>query len=84
YSGLGSNKLITLLSFCMGSYVRKEFREVLERGGVRVLDVYRHKDRDSIRFIYRDKVYLVSLKGFYDTMKPEELLNTLLSQVEGK
>ncbi|MEM1930608.1 MAG: hypothetical protein QW780_01235 [Sulfolobales archaeon] len=64
--------------------MRKEFREVLERGGIRVLDVYRYKDRDSIRFIYKNKVYLVSLKGFYDTMKPEELLNTLLSHVEGK
>ncbi|MEM2207541.1 MAG: hypothetical protein QXG17_02460 [Sulfolobales archaeon] len=64
--------------------MRKEFREVLERGGVKVLDVYRHKDRDSIRFLYRGKVYLASLKGFYDAMKPEELLNILLSQVEGK
>lgn len=64
--------------------MRKEYREVLQRNGVRVLDVYRHKDRDLVRFSYRGKVYLVELKGFYDAMKPDELLNSLLSQTEGR
>ncbi|MCX8184606.1 MAG: hypothetical protein RMI56_07045 [Sulfolobales archaeon] len=64
--------------------MRSEYRRVLEKSGVRVLDIYRRKDRDSIRFSYRGRVYVVDLKGFYDSVKPEELLSTLLSQVESK
>lgn len=64
--------------------MRKEYREALRRNGVRVLDVYRLRDRDAIRFSYRGRIYLVELKGFYDAMKPDELLNVLLSQTEGR
>ncbi|MCS7099279.1 MAG: hypothetical protein RMH84_01835 [Sulfolobales archaeon] len=64
--------------------MRSEYRRVLEKSGIRVLDVYRRKDRDSVRFLYRGKVHVVDLKGFYDSVKPEELLNVLLSQVEGR
>lgn len=64
--------------------MKREYREVLEKNGIRLLDVYRHKDRDLIRFSYKGKVYTIELKGFFDAMRPEELLNTLLSRVEGR
>lgn len=62
--------------------MRRGYREVLEKSGIRVLDVYRSRDRDAVRFLYRGRVYLAELRGFYDSVKPEELLNALLARVE--
>lgn len=61
--------------------MRKEYEEVLRRVGIKVLDVYRFKDKDVVRFLYNGKVYVVDLRKYYDIMKPEDLANILLSQV---
>jgi len=61
--------------------VRGEYEEVLRKVGIRVLDVYRFKDKDVVRFLYKGKVYVADLKRYYDSMKPEDLVNTLLSQI---
>jgi SepF-like predicted cell division protein (DUF552 family) len=59
--------------------MRREYEEALEKVGVRVLDVYRFKDKDIIRFFYKGKVYVVDLKRYYDSMKPDDLVNAVLS-----
>jgi|YelNatPaOPRAMG01_1025707.scaffolds.fasta_scaffold57911_3 SepF-like predicted cell division protein (DUF552 family) len=59
--------------------MRREYEEALEKVGVRVLDVYRFKDKDIIRFLYKGKVYVVDLKRYYDSMKPDDLVNAVLS-----
>ncbi len=64
--------------------MRRGYREELEKVGIKVLDVYRRKDRDTVRFLYRGRVYLAELKGFYDAMKPGELIGALLAHVEGR
>jgi len=59
--------------------MRREYEEALEKVGVRVLDVYRFKDKDIIRFLYKGKVYVADLKRYYDSMKPDDLVNAVLS-----
>jgi len=62
--------------------VKKGYKEALERAGIKVLDVYRGKEEDVLRVQYKGRVILVNLKRFYDTMRPEELVKVVLSQVE--
>lgn len=62
--------------------MKKGYKEALERAGIKVLDVYRGKEEDVLRVQYKGRVILVNLKRFYDTMRPEELVKVVLSQVE--
>jgi len=64
--------------------VKKGFKEALERAGIKVLDVYRGREEDVLRVQYGGRVFLVNLKRFYDTMKPEELVKAVISQIGGK
>ncbi len=64
--------------------MKRGFKEALERAGIKVLDVYRSREEDVLRVQYRGRVLLVNLKRFYDTMKPEELVKAVISQIEGK
>jgi hypothetical protein len=63
--------------------VKRGYREALEKVGIRVLDVYRGREEDVLRVQYKGRVYLINLKRFYDTMKPEELVKAVISQIEG-
>lgn|GEM_PF-2325468 len=64
--------------------MKKGFKEALERAGIKVLDVYRGREEDVLRVQYGGRVFLVNLKRFYDTMKPEELVKAVISQIGGK
>lgn len=62
--------------------MKGEYVKALERAGIKVLDVYRYRDQDSIRIMYRNRVYVFKLGRFYDTVKPEELVDLIVSRIE--
>ncbi len=64
---------------------RKRFRkylEVLEKLHVRQLDVYRYKDKDVLRLLYRGKVVLVELPRHREEMEPSEFEKIVASAIE--
>ncbi len=52
------------------------------KAGIRILDVYRGKDGEDVRFVYRDKVYRVHLKTFRENLSPKEFVELLKSSVK--
>ena len=64
---------------------RKKFRaylQVLEKLRVRQLDVYRYKDRDVLRLLYRGKVLLVELPKHREDMSVEEFEKVVAAALE--
>ena len=64
---------------------RKKFRkylEVLEKLHVRQLDVYRYRDKDVLRLLYRGKVVLVELPRHREEMEPSEFEKVVASALE--
>lgn len=58
------------------------YKLLLERKGIRQLDVYRYKDREVLRLrLPSGEVRLVELPGFRENMKPDEFLAYVLSRV---
>ncbi len=65
---------------------RKKFRrylEVLEKLGVRQLDVYRYKDRDVLRLLVHGKVVMVELPRHREEMSPEEFEKIVAEKIGG-
>ncbi len=64
---------------------RKKFRaylQVLEKLRVKQLDVYRYRDRDVLRLLYRGKVVLVELPKHREEMSIEEFEKVVASSLE--
>ncbi len=55
----------------------QQYKEAALRSGIKILDIYRKKDGEVVRFMFRNKVYVADIKGFRDSMKPDEFVNLL-------
>ena len=55
----------------------QKYKEAALRSGIKILDIYRGKVGEVVRFVFRDKVHVVDIKGFREGMKPEEFVNLL-------
>lgn len=49
----------------------KEYRKIVNELGLKVLDVYRLKDKELIRGIYRGKVVLIELPKYREDLTPK-------------
>jgi len=59
-----------------------KYKEEALRHGIKILDIYRGRDKEVVRFIYKDKVYLATIKGYRENMTPEEFVKQLLSSIK--
>ena len=55
----------------------QRYKEAALRSGIKILDIYRRKDGEVVRFMFREKVHVVDIKGFREGMKPEEFVSLL-------
>ncbi len=55
----------------------QQYKEAALRSGIKILDIYRRKDGEVVRFMFRGKVFVVDIKGFREGMKPEEFVSLL-------
>ncbi len=52
------------------------------KAGIRILDIYRGKDSEDVRFIYKGKVYRVHIKTFRENLSPSEFVELLKSSIK--
>lgn len=52
------------------------------KAGIRILDIYRGKDGEDVRFIYKGKVYRVHIKTFRENLSPSEFVELLKSNIK--
>jgi len=59
----------------------QKYKDAALSAGIKILDVYRGMDGEVVRFMFRGRVYVVSIKGFRGDMKPEEFVELLKKAV---
>jgi len=59
----------------------QQYKEVALSAGIKILDIYRGRDGEVVRFLFRGRVYVVNIKGFRGNMKPEEFVELLKKAV---
>ena len=58
------------------------YKKAAERAGFKILDIYRGKDEEIIRFIYRGRVRCAKIRGYREDMSPEEFVKRLKELVK--
>jgi len=59
-----------------------KYKEEALKHGIKILDIYRSRDKEVVRFIYKDKVYLATIKGYRENITPDEFIKQLLSVIK--
>jgi len=59
----------------------QKYKDATLSAGIKILDVYRGRNGEVVRFVFRGRVYVVSIKGFREDMKPEEFVELLKKAV---
>mgnify|MGYP000049958310 CR=1 FL=1 len=58
------------------------YKEAAEKAKIRILDIYRGRDSETVRFVYRGRVYVVSIRGTRDNYTPEAFVEELKKAVK--
>jgi len=58
-----------------------KYKEEALKHGIKIIDIYRGKEDEVIRFLYKGKVYVVKIRGYRENMTPEEFVKVLLDNV---
>ncbi len=58
------------------------YKKAAEKAGFKILDIYRGKDEELVRFMYKGKVMCVKIKGYRENMTPEEFVEKLRSAIK--
>ncbi|HDD26565.1 MAG TPA: hypothetical protein ENF75_05710 [Acidilobales archaeon] len=62
----------------------KEHRKVLNELGVKILDVYRFKDKEAIRGLYKGKVVMIELPRHREFISPDEFKEIVMESLKSK